>query len=268
MKYVSMYLMVVLECDVPIIEAILYTLQHNSSEAIEPIPQKKMCKYFSKRIGWWVSLNSSGGWIPPLVVNSEEFIIGKYTLSFTTNYENSVICQLKYKNHLKSCYYFGIFAFDELAASLHFCDAIRGMSWIEDLYFKNISTQIESKLMMLIRLAYMDPVNEESKYASDKCTLDQRVGAIQPKRIEVECNAMKRVRQCSNPKYVVAAVKRTLDYSIANPKPYDFDSKVRFCEFCNFPSETMPVCGKCKKVVYCNASCQRGDWKRHKKECL
>lgn len=266
-KYVSVYMAAVLGCDIPIIEAIVYTLQHKSTNVTTITPQKKMCKFFSKRMERWFSLNSSSGRVPFLAVNSEELIIGNYTLAFSTDYKNSVICRLKYKNRPKACYYFGIFAFNTAAASLHFCDEMRGISWIEDLYFKNISTQIESKLMMLVRIAFLDPVTEESRYVSDKCTLDQRLCAVQCKKIEVQCNASQRSQKHANSTYIIAALKRTLEYSIANPEPYDFDSKVRFCEFCNFPSETMPVCGKCKKVVYCNTSCQRGDWKRHKKEC-
>lgn len=32
-------------------------------------------------------------------------------------------------------------------------------------------------------------------------------------------------------------------------------------------TDKLRTCGKCHKVAYCNVSCQRQDWKRHKKSC-
>uniref|UniRef100_A0A8C4GV76 [histone H3]-lysine(4) N-trimethyltransferase n=1 Tax=Dicentrarchus labrax TaxID=13489 RepID=A0A8C4GV76_DICLA len=40
-----------------------------------------------------------------------------------------------------------------------------------------------------------------------------------------------------------------------------------YCEFCFTRKEGLARCGKCKKALYCNAKCQKGDWAMHKLEC-
>ncbi len=44
---------------------------------------------------------------------------------------------------------------------------------------------------------------------------------------------------------------------------------VNVCEKCRTvsPGSTMHLCGACKKVRYCNSTCQKADWKKHKKIC-
>ncbi|XP_076128937.1 N-lysine methyltransferase SMYD2-like [Alosa pseudoharengus] len=39
------------------------------------------------------------------------------------------------------------------------------------------------------------------------------------------------------------------------------------CDFCFAKKEGLAKCGKCKKAFYCNAGCQKADWKLHKLEC-
>ncbi|XP_041716338.2 N-lysine methyltransferase SMYD2-A [Coregonus clupeaformis] len=39
------------------------------------------------------------------------------------------------------------------------------------------------------------------------------------------------------------------------------------CEFCFTRKEGLAKCGKCKKALYCNVKCQKGDWAMHKLEC-
>ncbi|XP_056150702.1 N-lysine methyltransferase SMYD2-like [Lampris incognitus] len=40
-----------------------------------------------------------------------------------------------------------------------------------------------------------------------------------------------------------------------------------FCEFCLARKKGLARCGKCKKALYCNVNCQKGDWAMHKLEC-
>ena len=43
---------------------------------------------------------------------------------------------------------------------------------------------------------------------------------------------------------------------------------LRACDGCRLAgATTMQYCGNCKNAAYCNAECQRSDWKRHKVEC-
>jgi len=44
----------------------------------------------------------------------------------------------------------------------------------------------------------------------------------------------------------------------------------RVCAFCKAKPKTLPLlqCSRCKKVIYCNRDCQRGDWKVHKLVCI
>jgi hypothetical protein len=39
------------------------------------------------------------------------------------------------------------------------------------------------------------------------------------------------------------------------------------CAFCGKQKEKLLACGKCKKVKYCGADCQRKHWKTHKGQC-
>lgn len=43
---------------------------------------------------------------------------------------------------------------------------------------------------------------------------------------------------------------------------------VNRCNHCSSYSRTMPRCGRCKKVYYCNVNCQREDWRSHKMTCF
>ncbi|KAG7242927.1 hypothetical protein INR49_017617 [Caranx melampygus] len=40
-----------------------------------------------------------------------------------------------------------------------------------------------------------------------------------------------------------------------------------YCESCFTRKDGLARCGKCKKALYCNAKCQKGDWAMHKLEC-
>ncbi|KAM6954576.1 N-lysine methyltransferase SMYD2-B [Aplochiton taeniatus] len=40
-----------------------------------------------------------------------------------------------------------------------------------------------------------------------------------------------------------------------------------YCEFCFTRKEGLSKCGRCKKALYCNGTCQKGDWAMHKLEC-
>lgn len=47
-------------------------------------------------------------------------------------------------------------------------------------------------------------------------------------------------------------------------------SVVNVCSFCNkinTSGKLLQVCSRCKSTRYCNAECQRGHWKTHKKRC-
>jgi hypothetical protein len=39
------------------------------------------------------------------------------------------------------------------------------------------------------------------------------------------------------------------------------------CGACGKPCRMMR-CGCCQKVFYCNAKCQKDDWKKHKRACV
>jgi ankyrin repeat protein len=46
------------------------------------------------------------------------------------------------------------------------------------------------------------------------------------------------------------------------------ENMLRACDCCHrADSTTMQYCGRCRNAAYCNAECQRGDWKRHKADC-
>jgi hypothetical protein len=46
------------------------------------------------------------------------------------------------------------------------------------------------------------------------------------------------------------------------------ENMVRACDCCHQAgAATMQYCGRCRNAAYCNAECQRSDWKRHKNEC-
>jgi ankyrin repeat protein len=46
------------------------------------------------------------------------------------------------------------------------------------------------------------------------------------------------------------------------------ENMVRACDCCLLAgAATMQYCSRCKNAAYCNAECQRSDWKRHKAEC-
>jgi len=46
---------------------------------------------------------------------------------------------------------------------------------------------------------------------------------------------------------------------------------MQVCAFCEESplraALTLKQCGKCKKVMYCSAGCQKAHWKLHKKTC-
>ncbi len=39
------------------------------------------------------------------------------------------------------------------------------------------------------------------------------------------------------------------------------------CLGCNGTDKPVKVCGRCRNAYYCQPSCQKADWSRHKKEC-
>jgi hypothetical protein len=46
------------------------------------------------------------------------------------------------------------------------------------------------------------------------------------------------------------------------------DNMARACDCCHQAgAATMQYCGRCRSAAYCNAECQRSDWKRHKVDC-
>jgi hypothetical protein len=48
----------------------------------------------------------------------------------------------------------------------------------------------------------------------------------------------------------------------------DASLRERTCSVCGIVKrKTMPVCSRCKKGRYCSATCQKQDWKTHKKVC-
>ena len=42
---------------------------------------------------------------------------------------------------------------------------------------------------------------------------------------------------------------------------------VKKCDFCQDIRQSLLLCGGCKMVRYCDTTCQRGDWARHKPDC-
>jgi hypothetical protein len=56
------------------------------------------------------------------------------------------------------------------------------------------------------------------------------------------------------------------------PKPHSFEPPKQLitlyrCRGCDKKDAKMLRCGRCKKVYYCNAVCQRAHWPAHKKAC-
>ncbi len=46
------------------------------------------------------------------------------------------------------------------------------------------------------------------------------------------------------------------------------ENMLRACDCCHQAgAATMQYCGRCRNAAYCNAECQRSDWKRHKVDC-
>jgi hypothetical protein len=46
------------------------------------------------------------------------------------------------------------------------------------------------------------------------------------------------------------------------------ENMLRACDCCHQAgSATMQYCGRCRNAAYCNAECQRNDWKKHKADC-
>jgi hypothetical protein len=46
------------------------------------------------------------------------------------------------------------------------------------------------------------------------------------------------------------------------------ENMLRACDCCHLAgAATMQYCGRCKNAAYCNAECQRSDWKSHKVDC-
>ena len=46
------------------------------------------------------------------------------------------------------------------------------------------------------------------------------------------------------------------------------ENMARACDRCyHAGAATMQYCGRCRNAAYCNAECQRSDWKRHKVDC-
>ncbi len=46
------------------------------------------------------------------------------------------------------------------------------------------------------------------------------------------------------------------------------ENMIRACDYCHLAgTASMQYCGSCRKAAYCNATCQRNDWYRHKVDC-
>lgn len=68
------------------------------------------------------------------------------------------------------------------------------------------------------------------------------------------------------PSFSYAAVKKVFFWSVLeSSKKWKGRNKDRFCGKC-YKSTTLK-CSCCHYVCYCSASCQKQDWKRHKKQC-
>lgn len=55
-----------------------------------------------------------------------------------------------------------------------------------------------------------------------------------------------------------------IEYEYPNP-PKELDIP-HYCNNCDLP-DAIYKCSACKEVFYCSESCQRNDWKTHKKYC-
>ena len=49
-------------------------------------------------------------------------------------------------------------------------------------------------------------------------------------------------------------------------KSFDANLKTK-CSWCNIIRDNMKKCSRCRRIYYCNTTCQRNDWKNHKIEC-
>ncbi|KAJ6222537.1 hypothetical protein RDWZM_001082 [Blomia tropicalis] len=47
----------------------------------------------------------------------------------------------------------------------------------------------------------------------------------------------------------------------------DFTKKANFCDYCATKSDSLRKCYDCKQMHYCDKTCQKIDWKKHKFEC-
>jgi hypothetical protein len=45
------------------------------------------------------------------------------------------------------------------------------------------------------------------------------------------------------------------------------DKGLSACHYCQKGTESLKVCGSCKRVRYCSRECQKSDFKVHKKVC-
>ena len=45
------------------------------------------------------------------------------------------------------------------------------------------------------------------------------------------------------------------------------NSSMSTCAACGKAGDNLKTCTSCKQVKYCNVSCQRAHWRKHKKEC-
>ncbi len=45
-------------------------------------------------------------------------------------------------------------------------------------------------------------------------------------------------------------------------------AKLSKCEKCDIVEGVGVKLGRCKKISYCGAECQKKDWKRHKQDCV
>ena len=81
------------------------------------------------------------------------------------------------------------------------------------------------------------------------------------------CSGCKKVAYCNNhcQKAHWKQHKKTCTYV---QKSLERDKSVRVCAACDKQlNERVMLCAGCKKVAYCDSTCQKAHWKQHKKTC-
>jgi len=76
--------------------------------------------------------------------------------------------------------------------------------------------------------------------------------------------------ECSDKETLIRVFKRILDsYRENNQAFFEMTDSAPSCScsFCGNPN-AQNLCGKCLKACYCDTTCQRNDWPRHKPVCV